>query len=201
MSEYVILFSFPPVLLLFTLSPIILRRQNVAATAPHAPSSTARSPRNRSLKKASSSSYRVVNAPDKVGDIIPVLPRCGHCRRRRCRPPNLDVADGVVAPPRDELVDVEDEADDDLDEHRQVQVPVDALLFGPQRPVRRMGEFKTNDSISFALQGSRYSLGQRFCVLCFEICYPSLFASSPLCGASFITKQALKVLQSVISSR
>ena len=73
-------------------------------------------------------SYRVVDAPDEIGDVIAVLRSCG--------PPHLDVADGVVAPPGDELVYVQDEADDDLDEHRQVQVPVDALLFGPQRPVR-----------------------------------------------------------------
>ena len=33
----------------------------------------------------------------------------------------------------------------------------------------------------------KYFLGQRFCVLCIEICTPSLFTPSPLCGASFRT--------------
>ena len=43
------------------------------------------------------------------------------------------------------------------------------------------------------LQGSRYFLGQMFCVLCLEICTPSLFSPSSLCGASFKTKQALNL--------
>ena len=34
----------------------------------------------------------------------------------------------------------------------------------------------------------RYFLNQRFSVLCFDICTPSVFSSSPLCGASFKTK-------------
>ena len=48
--------------------------------------------------------HRVVNSSDEIG-----VPHDG-----LGGPPNLDVSDGVVAPPRDELVDVEDESDDDL---------------------------------------------------------------------------------------
>ena len=69
--------------------------------------------------------HRVVNSSDEIG-----VPHDG-----LGGPPNLDVSDGVVAPPRDELVDVEDESDDDLNEHCQVQVTVDALLLCPERPV------------------------------------------------------------------
>ena len=43
------------------------------------------------------------------------------------------------------------------------------------------------------LQGSRYFFGQRFCVLCFEICTPFLLPLSPFCGASFKTKLALNL--------
>ena len=89
-----------------------------------------------SLSKLLQVSHRVVNSPDEIG-----VPRGGHGgrghrRRRRLRgPANLEVSDGAVAPPGDELVDVEDESDDDLDEHCQVQVPVYPLLLGPERPV------------------------------------------------------------------
>ena len=43
------------------------------------------------------------------------------------------------------------------------------------------------------IQGQSYFLGQRFCVLCFEICIPSLFSPSPLCGANFKIKQTLNL--------
>ena len=89
------------------------------------------------LSKLLQVSHRVINSPDESG-----VPRGGHGHGRRHRPrvpSNLDVADGAVAPPRDELVDVEDEAEDHLDEHCQVQVPVYALLLGAQRPVGWVG--------------------------------------------------------------
>ena len=43
------------------------------------------------------------------------------------------------------------------------------------------------------IQGLNYLLGQRFCVLCSEICTPSFSSPSPLCGASSKTKQALNL--------
>ena len=43
------------------------------------------------------------------------------------------------------------------------------------------------------IQGRRSFLGQIFCVLCFEICIPSLFSPSPLCSANFKTKHALNL--------
>ena len=38
------------------------------------------------------------------------------------------------------------------------------------------------------VQGARNLWGQRFCVLFLEICAPSLFSPSPLCGATLRTK-------------
>ena len=45
----------------------------------------------------------------------------------------------------------------------------------------------------YHIQGDRNLWGQRFCVLFLEICTPSLFSPSPLCGAIFRTKQALNL--------
>ena len=49
---------------------------------------------------------------------------------------------------------------------------------------------KASASSIHEAQGSRYFLGQRFCVLYFEICIPSLFSPSPLWSANFKTKHA-----------
>ena len=51
----------------------------------------------------------------------------------------------------------------------------------------------TNPSRVLAGTGSRYFLGQRFCVLFLELCPPSFFSPSPLCAAIFKTKQALNL--------
>ena len=51
---------------------------------------------------------------------------------------------------------------------------------------------RSSSSLSLWIQGWRYLLGERFCVVCFEICAPSLFSFS-LLSANFKTKHALNL--------
>ena len=51
----------------------------------------------------------------------------------------------------------------------------------------------TNPKVKCTYRGRSNLWCQRFSVLCFEICTPSLFSPSPFCGANFKTKQALNL--------